>query len=393
MYWKNKSSSHHVKSTNAASNESIVLDNINQNQPTVDSSSNKTFDSSASNDNSILSSLNAQLKTETVDLRLNTTRQFLHLVQKGRTKMEASSLLAESLGKGPWYAWCIRAWANQWKNCKELIKSKRGRHIKTKSLIHNKSIRLQINQYLEKNKFKLAIPNFIRYVSSIMPTFRITSKIINVVEDRNRFLQEIARLRKQMAQYVGENLDHIIFPELYPEIVPVTQDETTLYTNNGVKEYWSPAGKYSLRKKSLGQSIHISDFFCESIGCLKLSEHKSYINDLLPDYMRLKYTHACVAIYPGINRDGEDKKPRRNSTKPDSSVHIMNYKDSNGVLRPKGIKRVLKEQNLWIPGLLKKCNNCKKNKPDPNNPNCCTSRILSAQPDFAAQRSRLREIN
>ncbi|CAG8584500.1 27031_t:CDS:2 [Dentiscutata erythropus] len=297
-YWKNKSSSHHVKSTNAASNEPIVLDNINQNQPTVDSSSNKTFDSSASNDNSILSSLNAQLKTETVNLHLNTTRQFLHLVQKERTKMEASSLLAESLGKGPCF----------W---------------------------LQINQYLEKNKFKLAIPNFIRYVSSIMPTFGITSKIISrstvrrwlkllgwkyqtytkkiyfnghehedVVEDRNHFLQEMTRLRKQMAQYVGENLDCIIPSELYPEIVPVTQDETTLYTNDIVKEYWGPAGEYSLWKKSLGQSIHISDFFCESIGCLKLSEHESYINDLLPDYMRLKYTHACVAIYPGINHDG-----------------------------------------------------------------------------------------
>ncbi|CAG8706981.1 15407_t:CDS:1, partial [Dentiscutata heterogama] len=171
---------------------------------------------------------------------------------------------------------------NQWKNCKELIKSKRGRHIKTKSLIHNKSFRLQINQYLEKNKFKLAIPNFIRYVSSIMPTFGITSKIINrstarrwlkllgwkyqthtkkiyfdgheredVVEDRNRFLQEMARLRKQMAQYIGENLDRIIPPELYPEIVPVNQDETTLYANDGVNEYWGPAGEYSLRKKSL----------------------------------------------------------------------------------------------------------------------------------------------
>ncbi|CAG8789991.1 23225_t:CDS:2, partial [Dentiscutata erythropus] len=329
-YWKNKSSSHHVKSTNAASNEPIVLDNINQNQPTVDSSSNKTFDSSASNDNSILSSLNTQLKTETVDLRFNTTRQFLYLVQKGRTNMELSA--------------------------------------------SNKSV-------FGENKFKLAIPNFIRYVSSIMPTFGITSKIINVVEDRNHFLQEMARLRKQMAQYVGENLDHIIPPELYPKIVLVTQNETTLYANDGMKEYWGPAGEYSLRKKSLGQSIHISDFFCESIGRLKLSEHESYINNLLPDYMHLKYTHV----------KGEDKKPRRNGTKPNSSVHIMNYEDSNSVLRPKRIKQVLKERNLWIPGLLKKCNNCKKNKPDPNNTNCCASNILLAQPDFAAQKSRLRE--
>ncbi|CAG8453770.1 7034_t:CDS:1 [Dentiscutata heterogama] len=109
MYWKNKSSSQHVKSINATFNEPIVLDSINQNRPTVNSSSNKTLDSSASNDNSILLSLNAQLRIETVDLCLNITRQFLHLVQKGYTKIEASSLLAMSLGKGPWHAWCIHA--------------------------------------------------------------------------------------------------------------------------------------------------------------------------------------------------------------------------------------------------------------------------------------------
>ncbi|CAG8443651.1 8969_t:CDS:2, partial [Scutellospora calospora] len=101
-YWKNKSSSQHVKSTNTASYKyykPIALDPINQNRPTK----------------------------ETVNLRLNTTRQFLHLVQdQGYTKMETSNLLAKSLGKGSWHAWCIRTWANQWKNCKELIKSKCG---------------------------------------------------------------------------------------------------------------------------------------------------------------------------------------------------------------------------------------------------------------------------
>ncbi|CAG8846477.1 31871_t:CDS:1, partial [Racocetra persica] len=76
---------------------------------------------------------------------------------------------------------------------------------------------------------------------------------------------------------------------------------------------------------------------------------------------------------------------------PDGTEHIMTYVDKNGVVRPKGIKLVLEERNLWIPGLIRKCNTCKKNMPDPNNPNCCASRILSAQPDFAAQKSRIQE--
>ncbi|CAG8796481.1 25131_t:CDS:2, partial [Dentiscutata erythropus] len=103
----------HVESANASShknNEPIILDLINKNRPTVDSLS---LDSSASNDNFILSSLNAQLRTGLVDLCLNTTRQYLNLIQKEHTKMGVSSLLAKSLGKGPWHARCIRAWANQ----------------------------------------------------------------------------------------------------------------------------------------------------------------------------------------------------------------------------------------------------------------------------------------
>ncbi|CAG8796482.1 25132_t:CDS:2, partial [Dentiscutata erythropus] len=50
--------------------------------------------------------------------------------------------------------------------------------------------------------------------------------------------------------YEGVELN-CISPELYPKIVPVTQNETTLYSNDGVKKYWSPWNEYSLRKKSL----------------------------------------------------------------------------------------------------------------------------------------------
>ncbi|CAG8782354.1 6293_t:CDS:1, partial [Dentiscutata erythropus] len=106
---KNKSFSQHIELANASfhkNNESIILDPINKNRLTVDSSS---LDSSASNDNSILLSLNTQLRTGSIDLHLNTTRQYLNLVQKGHTKMGASSLLAKSLGKGPWHARCIHA--------------------------------------------------------------------------------------------------------------------------------------------------------------------------------------------------------------------------------------------------------------------------------------------
>ncbi|CAG8630666.1 13096_t:CDS:1, partial [Racocetra persica] len=88
-------------------------------------------------------------------------------------------------------------------------------------------------------------------------------------------------------------------------------------------------------------------------------------------------------------KDGTKKPLLCDDTMPDGSKHIMTYIDNANVKRPKEIKQVLEERGLWIPGLIKKCDTCKKNKPNPNNPNCCALCILSAQPDFAAQRSHI----
>ncbi|CAG8438770.1 2010_t:CDS:2 [Scutellospora calospora] len=102
--WKNKSS---IKLTNKTSNKSykpIALNSINKNWPTVlklASSSYKNPDSSVNDDKSILLSLDTQLKTKIVNINLNTTRQFLHLVNEEYTKMKTSELLAKSLDKGP----------------------------------------------------------------------------------------------------------------------------------------------------------------------------------------------------------------------------------------------------------------------------------------------------
>ncbi|CAG8479540.1 10811_t:CDS:2, partial [Dentiscutata erythropus] len=131
-----------------------------------------------------------------------------------------------------------------------------------------------------------------------------------------------------------------------------------------------------------GPSIHISDFVCETIGHLKLSDYEIAINDLFPDS---KLSQMGM-------KDGTKKPLLCASKYHNGSEHVMTYRDSNGVLRPKGIRRVLEERGLWIPGLIKKCDTCKKNKPDPTNPNCCTSCILSAQSNFASQRSRIREM-
>ncbi|CAG8474429.1 7366_t:CDS:2 [Racocetra persica] len=123
-----------------------------------------------------------------------------------------------------------------------------------------------------------------------------------------------------------------------------------------------------------GSSIHISDFVCESIGRLKLSNYEIGINNLLPDSMHLKYTKAGIAIYSGINRDalfmfdnssnyglfaedallvsqmdikdGTKKLLLYDDTMSDGSKHIMIYIDNANVKRSKRIKQVLEERDF-----------------------------------------------
>jgi len=445
------------------------------------------YDSDNENDNEFtLKSLDLLLKKKKDDLRLRTVSQFLHLVQdQGFTKIDASNFLAQSLNKGPWHARLIRSWAIQWLNNGMIISSKCGCHAKIRSLLLNEDLKLQVNEYLRIHKFKLNVADFVKFVEDeVIPALGIEEKTSisystarkwlhilgweykdhskniyfdghereDVVADRHRFLEQWAELRKRMATYEGENLNQIILPILphgVPEIVPVTHDESVFYANDDVVKAWGPADESRLRRKSQGLSIHVSDFLCESIGRLQLSEEDCATNNLLPDGERLVYTEACVTMYPGTNRDGwwtnkdvvkqvkeraipifeythpgkvalfmfdnscnhnafaDDalmvsrmnmkdggKQPLlRNGIMPDGSPHAMTFTDVNGVVKPKGIRRVLEERGLWIPGLKRKCHACTQHDPDPNKLDCCATRILSVQPDFASQKMHIQEVS
>jgi len=445
------------------------------------------YDSGNDNDNEFtLESLDLLLKKTKDDLRLRTVSQFLHLVRdQGFTKMDASNFLAQSLNKGPWQARLIRSWANQWLNNGMVITSKRGCHAKVRSLLLNEDLKLRVTEYLRTYKFKLNIADFVKFIEDeVIPALGIEEKTSisfstarewlhmlgweykdhskniyfdghereDVIADRHRFLEQWAELRNRMATYEGENLDQVILPVLphgVPEIVPVTHDESIFYANDDVVKAWGPADESRLRRKSQGLSIHVSDFLCESIGRLRLSEEDCSTNNLLPDGERLVYTEACVTMYPGTNRDGwwtnkdvvkqvkeraipiferthpgkvamfmfdnscnhnafaDDalvvsrmnlkdggKQPLlRDGKMPDGSPHIMTFMDVDGVKKPKGIRRVLEERGLWIPGLKRKCNACTQHNPDPNKLDCCATRILSAQPDFASQRIHIQEVS
>ena len=126
----------------------------------------------------------------------------------------------------------------------------------------------------------------------------------DVIAYRNQFLEQMANLRPRMAVYEGENMKQVIPPTLppnVPELVPITHDESVFYANDGVVKTWGPIEENQLRRKSQGLSIHVSDFICQSIGRLRLSEEERAANNLLPDDQRLLHTEVCVIMYPGSN--------------------------------------------------------------------------------------------
>ncbi|CAG8614184.1 6496_t:CDS:2 [Cetraspora pellucida] len=177
-----------------------------------------------------------------------------------------------------------------------------------------------------------------------------------------------------MTTYESNNLEHAILPNLshgVHEIVCITYDETLFYTNDEL-------------------SIYVSDFICESIGCLKLSEHDHHINSLLPDdsCLKLKHTKACITIYPGSNQDALfmfDNSSNHSAFANNALLVLrINIKD--------GTKMPLLHNGIKLDGLIKRYNACKKNKSDSKNPKCYAIYILSAQSDFASQKPHIQEI-
>lgn len=85
--------------------------------------------------------------------------------------------------------------------------------------------------------------------------------------------------------------------------VPIFQDETISRSNELRRRVWARDGKVPLRKKSQGQSQHISSFIVELTDLLQLSSEQREEQKKLPEKDRV-IEDAAEIIYPGKNADG-----------------------------------------------------------------------------------------
>ncbi|CAG8741395.1 9333_t:CDS:2 [Cetraspora pellucida] len=277
------------------------------------------------------------------------------------------------------------------------------------------NFKLRVTEYLHTHKFTLRIAEFVKFIEDeVIPAL--------VIEEKTTILHTTAcEWLYRLGWQYKDHSKNIYFNGYEHEDI----DELLFYAKDGAVKAWSSEDESQLRQKSQGLSICVSDFICESIRHFQLSEEECAINDSLPDDEWLIYTEVSKRAIPiferthlgkidlflfdnscnynafaddalvvtRMNMKDSGKQPLLcNGQKPDGLTHFMTFTDIDGVVKLKGIRRVIHECRLWIPGMIRKYDVSKQNNPDPINLNCCATCILSAQPDFASQKSYLQEI-
>ena len=249
----------------------------------------------------------------------------------------------------------------------------------------------------------------------------------DVVAHRNRFVDEMIEWQRRMEIFVGDEMETCIQPELAlgeRKVVLVTQDECIFQAHDGSKRTWQENSRKELRPKGPGASIMVSAFLCQCHGLLRLSESAVGESPSLP-------SDSTVIMYPGVNRDGyftndhlarqtkamlrifeilhpecialvaydnsanhhamadnalvANRLPLKDGGKnvgrlrdgwclrPDGTRVVQTMTTESG--KQKGIRSILQERGLFVSGM--KLDEARK--------------VLSAQPDFDAQRPLLVE--
>lgn len=108
-----------------------------------------------------------------------------------------------------------------------------------------------------------------------------------------------------MASYDDISLERnpLTLPQGKKEHVLIVQDESVFHTNEYRRRMWLACDQQPIRKKGCGRAIHVSDFICETIGRVKLSEEQIREQLMLPPERRLTAFEARKIIYPGKGHD------------------------------------------------------------------------------------------
>ncbi|CAB4416861.1 unnamed protein product [Rhizophagus irregularis] len=361
--------------------------------------------------------------------------------------MNASEIVSNTAGKGVYHARCIRSWAHEYVMSCQIPYSRWGHHAKIWSFLWDEGILLQVKSYIREHKWDISPQMLIIQMNEVIlpglgfapsPTIHINTarnylkelgytyakvkkgiyidghEREDVVAYRKIFLEQMSEFEYRMPIFSGDNLEEI----------------TWLDTYDGSRSLWIPDGEQPLRKNGNGRSIHVSDFLTDVCGRLALPDEMQVSDDFPRE--------ACVIIHPGKNNDGWwkaddlisqvveraipifearfpgcqalfafDNASSHATFSPDAliaknmnlnpggkqpkirrtyfgdeniqqdMIFPSDYHISNLRGQPKGLKQVLMERGLW-PNEGLKLEEARK--------------IMSQQPDFLAQKGRIKEV-
>ena len=228
--------------------------------------------------------------------------------------MKASQIAAKTawiIPSNHYRARAIRSYAHEYLHDGKISLHQQGKHVKRGSLLSNEDIKEAAQKWIITTKpEKRGIPELLKYLNNtIIPSMfnlpgnisasvlwnymvewgyshRANKKAVyydgheraDVVQYRKEWASKMVEYSQFMEKYDENDVNKVtlpILPEGQQQIVMVTQDESTFYSNESPTNLWLLNNENPIRNKSPGGSIMVSEFQCPCHGTMRIKNWKS----------------------------------------------------------------------------------------------------------------------
>ncbi|KAG2216151.1 hypothetical protein INT45_008911 [Circinella minor] len=223
--------------------------------------------------------------------------------------MKASQIAAKRVWITPSNHYCARAirlYANEYLHSGKISVHQQGKHVKRASLLSNEDVKQAAQQWLITTKpEKRGIPELLKYLNqTVIPSIfivpgHISASVLwnymvewgysyhankktlyydghkhhDVIEYRKEWASKMVEYSRFMETYDENDVNKVtppVLPKDQKQIIMVTQDESTFYSNESPANLWLLKNENPIRNKSPGGSIMVSEFQCPCHGTMRI---------------------------------------------------------------------------------------------------------------------------
>ncbi|CAG8746850.1 2452_t:CDS:2, partial [Cetraspora pellucida] len=280
------------------------------------------------------------------------------------------------------------------------IWNKGGKHTKLESLIDNEDFSEDCIEWLRQQKLEVRTPSNLKaYIENTL-----FPKLIGYIKEDTISERMCRNYMYSWGFKYDERRKGIFFDSHErPDVVAYRNKwlkRMFMYKKN-MKDF---VGENILHPKHLGRSIMVSAFLCPCYELLCLTDQQLYENPYIKDketFVIRSVQDALIAKRMNLSSGGKQPmmrngwfidETRKKYVQP--MVFPNDYQKEELRGKQKGLRQVLKERKLWsAEKVLLVCEKCSGKCTDngPEKLNCCAQRIMSLQPNFLEQWSLLEE--